>query len=219
MPIYNKIYLSAMILGLVFTACTGSNYRTSIDLSTVPLSAEDTKPLKVGAKAPLMTLRAADGSDLDLSAAIAEKPAVVIFYRGGWCPYCNRHLVALQGIEEDLAQLGYTIYAISPDRPEKLRKSIKDKKLNYALLSDSTMAFSHAFGLAFKLDDATLARYREYGISLEDASGHTHHLLPIPAVYVVATDGTILFSYSNPDYKTRLDADKILEVAKKHKGI
>jgi peroxiredoxin len=200
----------------MLAGCASNTTSTSIDMSTVPLKAEDTTPLKVGAKAPLMTLRAPDGSAYDLAAAVSEKPAVLIFYRGGWCPYCNRQLVALQDIEDELFELGYTTYAISPDRPEKLRQSINDKKLSYTLLSDSTMEMTHAFGLAFKLDNTTLARYREYDIDLQDASGQTHPLLPVPAVYIVATDGTIRFSHSNPDYKTRLEPEKIIEAAKRY---
>ena len=90
-------------------------------------------------------------------------------------------------------------------------------ELGYTILSDNNSAASTAFGLAFKVDDDTYEKYKGYGINLEEASGNTNHILPVPAVYLLDTQGKIKFDYSNPDYKVRLDTDKLLEEAKKNK--
>ncbi len=76
--------------------------------------------LDKGAKVPILTLNAVDGKKYDLNAAVAKKPTVLIFYRGGWCPYCMRQLSGLQGIVHELADAGYQLLAVSPDKPEEL---------------------------------------------------------------------------------------------------
>jgi len=119
----------------------------------------------------------------------------------------------LQRIESQLTKLGYKIVAISPDRPEKLRASIQKHELSYLLLSDADMGAARAFGIAFRVDDATLARYKGFGIDLEDASGQKHHLLPVPSVFLVDTDGVIMFRYVNPDHTIRIEPDALLAAA------
>jgi peroxiredoxin len=120
----------------------------------------------------------------------------------------------LQSIEAELQQMGYQILAISPDRPEKLAESVGKHQLTYTLLSDHAMEASRRFGIAFRVDGATVERFKEFGIDVEKASGETHHLLPVPAVFIVGTDGIIKFSYVNPDYKVRLAPGDLLDAAR-----
>ena len=184
--------------------------------STAP-SAEEIKPLSAGAKVPELTLQTADNKSFDLNESIRNKPTVLIFYRGGWCPYCSKHLAKLQESEPEIIKAGYQIIAISPDKPGKIRESIDKNKTNYLLLSDSKMEASKAFGIAFKLDESTIAKYKQYGIDLVDASGQSHYSLPVPSVFVVGTDEVIKFDYVNPDYKVRLETSKLLTVLKTHR--
>jgi peroxiredoxin len=144
---------------------------------------------------------------------VAEKPSVIVFYRGGWCPYCNTHLAGLAKVEPRLAELGYQVLAISADRPGKVRETQEESAFHYRLLSDSKMEAARAFGIAFEVSDATLEKYRGYGIDLEAVSGEAHHQLPVPSVFVTGTDGIVRFAYSNPDYKVRLEPGKILHAA------
>jgi peroxiredoxin len=181
---------------------------------TIPVSENAVRPLLVGDSIPELELQTAGGKAFDLKQAVAKQLTVLIFYRGGWCPYCNLQLGQIQTIEMQLRQLGYQILAISPDRPEKLIESVNSHKLTYTLLSDHAMKAARAFGIAFRVDDATLEKYKGYGIDLEAASGETHHLLPVPAVFIVGTDGLIKFSHANPDYKVRLEPDVLLAAAR-----
>jgi len=87
-------------------------------------------------------------------------------------------------------------------------------QLTYTLLSDHAMIAARAFGIAFRVDEATLDEYMGYGIDLEAASGETHHLLPVPAVFIVGRDEIIKFSYANPDYKVRLAPGDLLDAAR-----
>lgn len=178
------------------------------------LASAEIKPLAVGEPIPAAKLKIADGTDFDLKAAIAEQPTVLIFYRGGWCPYCNRHLAAMQELDPQLRALGYQIIAISPDRPSELAKSTDAGHLSYTLLSDSNVEAASAFGLVFTVDDATIEKYQKYNIDLEAASGESHHMLPVPAVFIVGTDGLIDFAHANEDYKKRIEADVLLNAAK-----
>lgn len=181
----------------------------------LPVSADAVRPLAVGSDVPDVTLNAVDGSDFALRREARNQPLIVIFYRGGWCPYCTLHLAALGEVEGELREMGFRIVAVSPDHPEKLAESVTQQDLTYTLLSDSSMTAARGFGIAFQVDAATVAQYQDYGIDLEDASGETHHLLPVPAVFIVGVDGRVKFVYANPDYKVRLPVDDLLEAAKR----
>jgi len=171
-------------------------------------------PLKVGDAIPDVTLRTEDDKEVKLRALVSEKTTVLIFYRGGWCPFCNKHLQSLVGIEKDLSDAGVQLLAISMDQPSKLRETPNRDKLGYRLFSDSDANAVKAFGIAFKVDDATVEKYKGYGINLEAASGRDHHILPYPAVFIANTNGIIRFAHFNPDYKVRLEPARILEAAR-----
>ena len=173
------------------------------------------KPLLVGDKVPEVTLRTAENKEADLRKLVSEQPTVLIFYRGGWCPFCTRHLQALGKIQKALRDAGAQLLAISMDQPSKLRETPHRDKLEYQLLSDSDAAAAKAFGIAFKVDDATVKKYKEsFNIDLEGASGRTHHILPHPSVFVADTSGVIRFAHVNENYKVRLEPEKILEAGR-----
>lgn len=178
-------------------------------------SADQVRGLGVGQQIPAATVRSVDGQPVDLRQTVAKQPTILIFYRGGWCPYCNRHLAELKELEPTLKEMGYQIVAISPDRPEELSKSIDAHQLTYTLLSDSDSSAARGFGLAFRMPDELVVAYRrDYGIDIESASGWTHHELPVPAAYVVDRSGKIRFAFVNPDYKVRVDSEEMLAAAK-----
>jgi len=180
----------------------------------VATSAEEICPIKVGTSLPKITLRTAADQPFDLNASIAKKPAVLVFYRGGWCPFCNLQMAQLRDVQPQLEKLGYQLLAVSTDHPQELDKSTQKQELKYTLLSDSKMQASQALGIAFEVDEATVSKYKGAGLDLEKVSGERHHLLPVPSVFVVGTDGIINFSYVNPNYKVRLAPEVLLAAAK-----
>ncbi len=168
--------------------------------------------LRIGDTVPNTTLKTEAGETVNLTDLVREKPSVLIFYRGGWCPYCTKHLMALAGIEKEILAAGYQVLAISPDQPSKLAETPGRKDLPYSLLSDSSMETAKAFGLSFQVPQELVSKYKnEYQIDIEADSGQTHHLLPHPAVFVLDKKGVITFAYVNEDYKVRLEPEKILE--------
>ncbi len=95
-----------------------------------------------------------------------------------------------------------------------LQATHSSRKLNFPLFSDSSVELAEKFGLAFHMDDETVALYLEkFKIDLEKASGEKHHNLPVPAVYVLDASGTVTFMYSNPDHTARLSNEELLAVA------
>ena len=170
---------------------------------------QDICPLKVGSEIPEATVKKINGEQVSIKTIAEAGPTVIVFFRGGWCPYCQRHLSALQEVEEDMKSLGYTLVALTPDKPENLHKSIDKNDLTYELFSDHSMAASDAFGLSFTMDEKTKKRYDTYGLDMQEWSGESHYKLPVPAVYIVKK-GVVTFQYVNPTYKTRLDAQTLL---------
>ena len=133
----------------------------------------------------------------------------MLFYRGGWCPYCNAQLSDLHLVEPKLRKSGFEIVFLSTDRPELLYSSLKATDIHYTLLSDSQLKAAKAFHVAYHVDDATFAKMREYGVDLEATTGTKQHELPVPSVFIIDTSGSIRFVYSNPDYKIRLGVDAL----------
>jgi peroxiredoxin len=177
------------------------------------MAPEKVQPIAKGASVPDVTLRTVDGKSFSLRAETTAKPTVIIFYRGGWCPYCNAHLADVQKSEKDLLAMGYQILAICPDRASALRATMDDDKLTYTLLSDADMQATGAFGLAYGLDDAAAAKYKSFGVPLT-AQHDGHFWLPVPAVYIVGKDGKIAFAHWDPDYRVRLSGTELLKAAR-----
>jgi len=119
----------------------------------------------------------------------------------------------LREIESELLELGYQIVVISPDRPEKIREFTTKTPYNYTLLSDSDLTAARAMGIAFHVSDEGVETLMGYDLDIEDASGKKHHLLPVPSVFIVDTEGVIVFEYVNPDYRVRIDSKTLLAAA------
>lgn len=211
---YSLVIFNAILTLLLAISTPVGAAKTASPQPVVAATAAEIHPLKTGDIAPDVKLTNADGIVFPLKRLLKNQPTVLIFYRGGWCVYCNTQLGQLKQIETPLQKLGYQIVAISPDGVEKIRESLKKHDLTYMLLSDSDAAAAKAFGLAYQVDDATYAKMKkEYGIDLEAHSGKGHHILPVPAAYVLDKQGKILYSFYNPDYKVRVDPQALLKAA------
>ena len=179
----------------------------------IPDTPEQVQPLSVGARAPIFAARTTEGALRTFQPDSYKKPTVVLFYRGGWCPYCNAQLSDLHLVEPKLRKSGFEVVFLSSDRPELLYSSLKAADIHYTLLSDSHLEAAKSFHVAYHVDDATVAKLREYGEDLEATTGTKEHELPVPSVFIIDTSGTIRFVYSNPDYKIRLSADALWTAA------
>jgi len=184
------------------------------DRTAIHAKASEVQPVLPGMTAPDFLVRGVEGREFRYMAGAQDKPIVLTFYRGGWCPYCNLHLSELRLAEEQLREMGFDIWFISIDKPEVLLESLDDPDIGYTIYSDSSLHATRAFGLAFRVDDALVEKYLTFDIDLEEASGENHHVLPAPATYIIGTDGIISFAYINPNYKVRLHPDVLVAAAK-----
>lgn len=172
----------------------------------------DICPLKVGSDLPEATVQDSLGHDISLAELIDSMPTVLVFYRGAWCGYCTQHLAELNDIKGDVAELGYNMYGITIDQPEKLNESNLKAESEMPVYSDSDLDVLQAFGLDWKVSDETHEKYvNSYGIDLGEWSGQDHHNLPVPAVYIIK-DNVIQFHYVNPKYSTRLKPETLLAI-------
>lgn len=180
-----------------------------LNAQQLPEQPEDISPLLIGETIPNSELTTLDGKTIAFHEIAKEKPTVLIIYRGGWCPYCNRHLAAIGQTEAEILELGYQVVAVSPDKAEKLQETAQKDSIRYRLFSDGDGAFTKAAGLAFQAP-------QRYGERLLDWSGgeNTEGYLPVPAVFVLDQDATIQFEYINPNYKKRLPSEMLLAVLK-----
>jgi peroxiredoxin len=200
---------------LIVTALT----LTSLASVAKPIASDENhvRPLLNGHQIPSLILQSVDGKAVALSTLVAQKPTVFFFYRGGWCPFCNSQMGQLKAIEPKLIELGFQLVGISPDTPEKMRASMTEKKLDYLLLSDSSMAASQAFGLAYYTSEKVTQTYQTK-LNVDNTlfttpQGDKRLVLPVPAVYVADKTGLIHFQYVNPNYKVRPAPELILTAA------
>jgi peroxiredoxin len=185
---------------------------TGLASAAVPKDPHDVSPIEINSRAPSFVAQEIDGKAFKFDPATLRQPTMIIFYRGGWCPYCNAQLQDLHTVVPQISAMGYQVLFLSTDRPELLYSSLKEK-VDYHLLSDSTMDAAHAFGVAFHVDGATLEKMKSYGIDLEATQGSTRHELPVPSVFIVDRRGVVRFRHFDPDYTVRLDAAHVLAAA------
>ncbi len=219
MPHLTSLHLADGIAVLIFMAtgligCQSGPADSYAPKNAVPLQPELVRPLLPGMNAQPFELVSADGSMFSFDPDHLEKPVILSFYRGGWCPYCNRQLAGFRTIEPELLALGYDLIFISADKSELLRESLKMGDVDFLLLSDNDLKAARAYGIAFHVNDEMVTRYQKAGIDLEVASGRTHHWLPVPASFIIDTAGVIQFQYVNPNYRVRVNGDVLLTAAR-----
>ncbi len=181
--------------------------------------------LPAGAKAPNAVLTDDEGNEHKLADLIAKAdgPVVLLFYRGGWCPYCTKHLAELGARFDELKATGATVYAVSPESWEKLgvteeKGKLTDIETGYTLLSDPSQKAARDYNLIFDVDADTQKKYKGYGIDLGSWNANKEWTLPVPAAFVIDKAGVIRFAHVDEDYKKRIDVDKLIEAAAKTAG-
>jgi peroxiredoxin len=181
-------------------------------------SGQADRALKAGDKAPEFSLTDADGNIYNSSDLLARSPLVVTFYRGVWCPYCNMDLAALEAERAEIEARGVRLVAISPQTAANSRKSQRDNKLNFPILSDKDSEVANKFGIRFSLPDDLIEVYRSFGTDLSQFNFGQDWRLPMPARYVIGRDGVIAYAEVNPDYSRRPDPSELLPVLDKLKA-
>ena len=170
------------------------------------------RSLKAGDTAPDFTLPDAHGSSVNFVDALEHGPVVLSFYRGGWCPYCNLELQALQQALPEIQKLGAQLIAVSPELPDHSLSTTEKHALAFRVLSDQENQVAGDFGIVFTLPETLRPIYTQFGIDLPAWNGDDSFELPMPATYVIGRNGIILDGFVSTDYTQRMEPAKILDI-------
>ena len=166
--------------------------------------------LKVGDTAPMFTAKDQDGKTVNLKQALKKGPVVMLFYRGQWCPFCNKQLSHFSDSLQMLTAKGATILAITPETGENVKKTIEKTKASFPVLEDAGMAIMKMYKVNFAVDENTITKYKGYGIDFDKANGSNGANLPVPATYIIGIDGIVKYVFFNKDYRKRASVQEIL---------
>jgi peroxiredoxin len=173
------------------------------------------RAIKAGDRAPQFTLKDQNANDVSSADLLAQGPLVVTFYRGGWCPYGNLELRAINEVLREIRAHGANVVAISPQTLVNSRKSVRENRLSFPVLSDVGGETSAAFGLRFRLPEYLIDLYGLLENDLAAFNDDPSWALPMPARYVIGRDGVVLYSEVNPDYTRRPDPSDMFPVLEK----
>ncbi|SDE20693.1 Peroxiredoxin [Mucilaginibacter pineti] len=169
--------------------------------------------LSKGDDAPAFKTIDNNGNTLDLKTLLkAHKSVVLFFYRGEWCPYCNKHMQQVQDSLQLLTSKGAYVIAVTPETNENINKTIQKTHASFSIVQDKGYAIMKTYKVNYVLDESTVAKYKSFNIDLNKGNGNTDHVLPVPATYVINQSGKITFVHFNKDYTKRASVNDILQV-------
>ena len=164
----------------------------------------------VGDSAPDFTLPNVSGEPVNLYKALRHGPVVLSFYRGGWCPFCNLELRALQSHLQEITALGATLIGISPETPDKATTAIEEYQLEFEVLSDHGNKTARQYGLLFTVYEEMRPLYLKWGLDVPASNGDESWELPVPATYVIDSSAVIRTAHTDKDYTKRMEPEQIL---------
>lgn len=167
--------------------------------------------LNIGDVAPDFTARDQNNKNVSLKALLQSGSVVLLFYRGEWCPYCNRQLKALEDSLTFIKAKGANIIAVSPEKPENIYKTVEKTKATYHIVTDEQSLIMKAYKVAYELDEKATEKYKGYGINLVERNGTNGNNLPVPAVYIINQEGKVTYRYFDSNYKNRASVKEILK--------
>lgn len=174
---------------------------------------EKPEGLFINSKAYDFKAKDQNGKEVSLKELRKKGPVVVVFYRGYWCPYCNRELKKLQDSLSYITAKGATLVAITPEVTTGIDSTVARTGASFPIVYDQDMKIADAYKVSFNVDERTVARYRNAGIDLLANNAQKKDArLPVPAVYVVNTEGSVVYRFFNEDYKKRPSVQDILAV-------
>jgi peroxiredoxin len=192
---------------------------SAVDLETMSrataeliASGQAQRAVKAGDQAPEFVLNDPDGKPVSSRELLPHGPLVISFYRGVWCPYCNLDLRALEAALPQITARGASVMAISPQTAQNSRKSLRDNKLGFPILSDTRSEVANRFGIRFALPDYLIETYKRFGNDLPRINDDPAWVLPMPARFVIGTDGIVAYAEINPDYTRRPDPSELIPV-------
>lgn len=167
--------------------------------------------IQVNEEAPLFVANDQNGDVIDLAMELKKSPVVIVFYRGQWCPFCNRHMSALQDSLHLINEKGAKVIAITPEKSEEIKKTVEKSNAKFSIVYDENHQIMDAYDVTFTMSKSKHLAYKAYGININEASGNDDRALPVPATFIVSKDGIVTTRHFNKDYKNRMTVKEILE--------
>jgi len=167
--------------------------------------------LDVGDQAPDFKLKNHLGKEVSLVEELKKGPVVLVFYRGGWCPYCNLQLKAYQQALPEIKEKGAQLIAVSPQTPDNTLDQKEKEELDFELLSDQKGETAANYEVLFEVPAAVKEVYQGFGLDIAEYNGLDKWILPVPAVYIINQEGKIDFVDLNVDYTTRTEPQTIID--------
>ncbi|MFP3363125.1 peroxiredoxin-like family protein [Pseudoalteromonas sp. SIMBA_148] len=161
--------------------------------------------LQIGQKVENFSLANHNGENIELADLLKKGPVIISFYRGGWCPYCNLELKALNDHLPQFKTQSAQLIAISPQLPDETLSTAQKNDLEFDVLCDVSNKVAEQFGLLFTLDERIQALYTQFGIDFEHYYGDKSFKLPLPATYVINQEGAITYAFLSEDYTLRAE--------------
>jgi peroxiredoxin len=183
----------------------------SVSLSLFVSAQEAPEGLFISSKAPDFKAMDQNGKEVRLKDLLKKGKVVLVFYRGQWCPYCNRFLKRLEDSLQFISAKGATLVAVTPEKPENISKTIEKTKAQYSILFDEGLKIMKAYDVDQEQQENTITRYRNTGIDLEKNNGKDWKYLPVPSVFIIDKESTVTYRFFEPDYKKRPSVSAILE--------
>jgi peroxiredoxin len=167
--------------------------------------------LKIGDKAPGFIATDNSGKSIALKSMLKSHKAVVLFfYRGQWCPYCNKQIKQLQDSLQLLTAKGAYVIGVTPETSENINKTIDKTHASFSIIQDKGYKIMKAYQVNYIVDPAMFVKLKSYGVDLEKNNGNTDHVLPVPATYVIDSSGKIIYVHFDKDYTKRASVSSIL---------
>lgn len=166
--------------------------------------------LNIGDQAFLFSAKDQNGQMVNLSKQLEKGPVVLFFYRGSWCPYCNKQMKEIADSIGLIKAKGATVIAITPETTASMQKIINKTNPDFSLLHDEQYQIMKGYKVNFDVDANTINRYQAMNLSLSETNGNADVKLPVPATYIIGKDGKIKFAYFNKDYRKRVSVAELL---------
>lgn len=166
---------------------------------------------QVGDQAVDGTLKGWKGDSVTLSKLWEQGPVVLMWYRGGWCPYCNIQLRAMQQSLDELENAGARLVVLTPELPEKAKQTAEASGLSIVALHDKDLELAKQYGIVFQLSDAIAPMYQQ---RLPEYNGNDALELPLSATYVINSSGKITYAFLDADYKKRAEPSEVIQAVK-----
>jgi peroxiredoxin len=182
-------------------------------LLTVALSYAQQAPegLFIASRAPDFKAKDQNGQEIKLKDLLKKGKVVLVFYRGQWCPYCNKELSRLQDSLQLITAKGATVVAVSPEKPESISQTIEKTKATYSILYDEGLKIMKAYDVEYQMEENMITRYRNSNIDILKNNGTNGAYLPVPAVYIIDQEQTVTYRFFEPDYRKRPSVRELLE--------